>query len=855
MTGGILDYAEARKLGSSRAGGKGWHLALLTELGFPVPPALIIDAAASAGHRRGQPIPGRLATTLSQALADRGWNNQPLAVRSSAAHEDSTRASFAGIFKSVLNVRGPHELYSAVAAVWDSLVDEPAVLYRQRLGLPEADGGMAVVVMPLLPAVASGVAFMCDPSSGREDQIVIHASWGLGEAIVSGQVDPDEYRLEETDVTGELRLVESRIGRKARITMASAHGGTALRDAISSEATQAVFTAGQATLLGSLVRETAYAIDYSNPLFDIEWVWDGKQFWIVQARPITARQPYTYPELRDQPAFWSRGNARDIVPDPLSALDWSTYRSLLNRMAVLILETSRYSRMLPGLQRISLRHGRLYNETSIGQWEMYDCFGAQPAAYNRLLGGHQPEISVAKPTSWERLARLGRSIRFLLKCARPRLRADAIFAREHRKAAELGKQHLGSANEIALKLREQLLRVRGAEELLVLQVAGSFLFVLMDDLERYAPGEGHGIVAGLMAGGKPSTTAAQACELARLATLVKTEDSTLAWLRKPDRNSSDWARELASNSPFRRAFASFLDLYGHRAVYESYLRNPRWREDPGYLLDSVLALMTGGDLAAMRERQTQLISRARRRAAEVVPLWYRPFIPVLIKFAIVERNVREAARSALVAHLGIVRRYALAIGQRTLDPLGAGNAEAIFDLTSPEVLALAEGRMPPAEALQRAAWRRLQFERFSSEIAPEVIVEGARIDRAQSPPATKVATRVPGSSASSSLQGVAVGSGRARGPARVAHRPGDALDMAPGSILVAPSTDPSWTPLFLKAGALVTETGGYMSHGAIVARELGIPAVVNVPDILRLVKNGDILDVDGARGVVELLRR
>lgn len=242
MTNGLLDYAEARQLGPARAGGKGWHLALLEQLGLPVPQAIIIDAVASAGHRRGEPIPEELASALSEAIAARGWNAQPSAVRSSAAQEDSARASFAGIFKSVLNVRGSLELQSAIAAVWDSCVAEPAVLYRQRLGLPETDGGMAVVVMPLLPAVASGIAFTCDPSSGREDQIVIHATWGLGEALVSGQVEADEYRLEETHLTGALRLVSSRTGNKTRISAAAPEGGTIVRDATGSEAGQTVFT-------------------------------------------------------------------------------------------------------------------------------------------------------------------------------------------------------------------------------------------------------------------------------------------------------------------------------------------------------------------------------------------------------------------------------------------------------------------------------------------------------------------------------------------------------------------------------------------------------------------------------------
>src|SRR5208283_1881870 len=206
MTPPILDWSAACEAGPARAGGKGWQLGVLAEFGAPVPPGFVIDATASAGRHLGDPLPASLVTTMAQTLESRGWDKQPLAVRSSAAMEDSARASFAGVYRSVLNVRGLDATVRAVREVWDSRWAPAAVAYRQRLGIIDHDIAMAVVIMPLLPAVASGIGFTTDPVSGR-DQFVIHAHWGLGEALVSGQAEPDEYRIQHNLMNDSLSLM------------------------------------------------------------------------------------------------------------------------------------------------------------------------------------------------------------------------------------------------------------------------------------------------------------------------------------------------------------------------------------------------------------------------------------------------------------------------------------------------------------------------------------------------------------------------------------------------------------------------------------------------------------------------
>lgn len=848
MSGLILDWPAAAVAGPSKAGGKGWQLALLAELGIPVPPGFVIRASAAPTCGRDEPLPASLLTELSNELARRGWKEKPLAVRSSAYAEDSTRASFAGIHHSSLNVRGADAVVAAVQAVRDSRWTPAAEAYRQRLGIDAADTGMAVIVMPLLPAVAAGIAFTCDPVSGCDDEFVIHANWGLGETLVGDQAQGDEYRLRERYSNGQLELIGKRRGSKRCMSVTVESGGTALRETPLEMVDRDVLDVEQVLELGELVRDVSSTLDYTAPYHDIEWVWDGERFWIVQARPVTKRRHLTYPALTQQPVLWSRGNSRDVVPDPLSAMDWSVLRTMLERMITRTHAVGGY-RVLSGLRRIALRSGRLYFDTSILQWEVYDAFGVQPHAYNQLLGGHHADIDVPQPRWNNRLAWLARSLRFGSRSLWPRLRAGAIFSRVHRQMARLRARELPSDPlALAQHLREQLKLMRGADDLFLLQASGSALFLLSDLAERYCPGEGYALAAALMAGGDPSVTAEQGYALMDLARLAAAEPETLAWLRSPRREASAWARQLAADSPFRRAFDAFLERYGHRAVYESYLRHPRWREAPDYLLDSVLQLLDS-DPQALRERQKGASAQARRRLRQALPWRVRACLPFLVRIATTERNLREGARSALTAYAEPVRRYVLALGQRRKGPNGLESVEDIFNLTLPEVFALAEGRLLAQVAARRAARRRDYLLACSMQVVPEVVIEQDGMAMPAKPAAS--ATNV---GANDSWRGITVGSGHAEGVAYVARHPTEAMDMHPRAILVAPSTDPSWTPAFLRASALVMETGGYLSHGAIVAREFGIPAVSNLPGIIDSIRSGDRLEVDGGNSTVRRLR-
>lgn len=866
------DWPAILAAGAERVGGKAWTLARLDALDFPVPPGLAIPVeaarawldgsglrdellrACAAGDESGlaqlhdrllpHPPDPALLDALEAALDTPAWRGQALAVRSSSPQEDTAAASFAGIHRSHLNVGGRDGLARAIASVWASAWTPAAAAYRRRLGLGN-DADMAVLVMPLVAAEASGIGFTCDPRNGRDDRLLIHANWGLGESLVGGQSAGDEALLGETPLDAELHLLAYRTGAKALASRPAATGGTTLDPVPAQQAAARVLTDAQALRLGNLLRLAALALDFSRPAWDCEWAWDGGRFWLLQARPVTAMGRNTYPGLADQPDIWSRGNTRDVVPDPLSPMDWSASRKLVGRLLEAGYRLGGYP-VLPGAQRAGLFHGRLYLNLSLIQWEGYHAFAVEPAAMNRLVGGHQPEIRVTRLGWRERLARSGRMARYMARAGALRKRGRREMEAAARFSAAWRARPLPEdAAGLAAEMRRVVRLYAEAEGLHFLQGSGgASLSLLVDLLEAALPGEGHALASALLAGGKPSVTAQQSYELIALARAAMADPATRDWLERHRRKGGDW-RALPADNPFRAGFAAFLERYGHRGIYETYLRNPRWREQPGYLLDS-LPDLAATDLDALAARRREAAARAAARIREALPWWKRTLANMLAGKAAIESNDREAARSALVAHTEALRLILLDIGRRWMQRGWLPAAADVFLLLDSEVMALLDGIRPGAASGALIQARRRQWQAWWDETPPEYFLAGA----GRSAPAAHAPAPA---SAAGEYAGTAVGSGSARGPARLLRSPEDGRRLQRGDILVAPSTDPAWTPLFLKAGGLVMETGGFMSHGAIVAREFGIPAVVNLPGILARIRDGDLIEVDGAGGRVRLL--
>jgi pyruvate,water dikinase len=851
--------------GPHKVGGKAWNLARLARYGLMVPAGQVITvdayrrwledsklerelltAAQSAQEARAEAL---VAVTCKLAeiptgIALEAISGDSMAVRSSAPQEDSTTASFAGIHTSCLNVRGEEAMEQAVRNVWLSLWTPAAVAYRERIGLSHEDADMAVLIMPLIPAKVSGIGFTRDPRSGRDDRMVIHACHGLGESLVSGRTTGDEIILAEDLLDDSLKVMQVSPGEKSVRVDAKPGGGTETHH-LPTDNTP-VLSEAESLQLGEQLRLAAFALDYTKPDFDLEWAWDGKRFWLLQARPITAANRCTYPELASQPDIWSRGNTRDVVPDPLSPFDWSASRRLVNAILKEGFQLAGL-KLQPGVQRAGLYHGRLYINLSLLQWEGYASVGVMPEAMNRLFGGHQPTIIVSTAIR-QRLAQSFNLLRYLIKSP-ARLRAgrnavnDVIAIVARWKQQPLPLCNADFANTLRLFSRYG----RAAHDLHFLQGAASgSLSFLVDAIDARLSGEGHALAAALMAGGPPSVTAQLGLELAAIAKQAVADPLTRQWLKRRVHDEGDW-RKLPETNPFRQAFTAFLERYGHRGVYETYTRNPRWHEQPDYLLDSLLALAET-DLQAQERAQREARNQARRRVKQALPWWKRPLLDFMVRSAKRGSNEREAARSAMIAMMDPLRRVLLALGERWVEAGWLEVRDEIFYLLQHEMLAVLEDTLPGEALAPRITDRRRQFQVWQAEEATDVILQhpdGSKNEQIEH----GVADLVDGDC----FAGIPVGTGRATGIARILQRPEQGERLGPNEILVAPSTDPAWTPLFLKAGGLVMETGGYLSHGAIVAREFGIPTVVNLPGILQQLHDGELIEVDGGRGTVRKL--
>jgi pyruvate,water dikinase len=817
----VLDAASPAEVG-----GKAWQLARLRRFGLPVPDFLVIPAVHSIS-RAGECPPPELLATLAAAIEERGWQGQPLAVRSSAIGEDGAVASFAGIYRSCLNVCGEEQLAAAIAAVWASLDSATALAYRSRQGM-SGTPAMAVIVMPLLAATAAGIAFTCDPRDGRFDRLVVQAHWGLGESLVGGEAAGDEYVFAE-NAAGQWLLREQQCGSKATMTVAGADGGTRAASVPAADAARAVLTQEEAETLANLLYDAAVALDFVSPFYDLEWAYADGRFWLLQARPVTARPYRTYAALRGQPQLWTRGNTCEVMPFPLTPCDWAFSRWGVNSLLEQGWRLAGYP-LLPGVQRAGLRHGRLYLEASILQWEAWDAIGLPPAELNGLMGGHQPEITLP-PVNWRtRLRRLGGLLRYLRRAPARRKQGEAAIARVHEQASRVRAE---SPPATPLALRERLMQLALATgdetDLHFLQGSGGgSLSLLVPMLEKAFPGEGEALGAALLAGGEPSVTARQGYELLALARLRRQAKSC----GQPEKEAE-----------FSRAFAAFIDAYGHRGHYETYYRSPRLREQPEQLLAQIDAL-ADVDAETMQQRQRTATAQAWQRIAGRLPWWRRLFLRRLVESTRQECNQREAARSALVASLDAARHLILA-GAGMAVALGAlERAEDCFMAMPSEAFRLMAGDIPAAGMRARVRERLALFAQWEQESVPDwfAVEPDGRCRAADADSALP--------DDGSGWRGVATGTGVARGRVRVLRHPAEGAALQAGEILVAPSTDPGWTPLFLRAAGLVVETGGYMSHGAIVAREFALPAVVNLPGIVGLLRDGELVEVDGLHGRV-----
>ena len=880
----FLTWDEAFLSGVQQVGGKGWNLGRLAEYGFKIPIGGVLTTQAydefikhnrlqdmvdnisqsvTAGNieetnnqdrlsqlreqiKRGS-IPQLIIEELETMLNSLGILERPLAIRSSASAEDSAKASFAGIHESFLNVHGLDNILESAKGCYASLWSNQAIVYRRKLTIRDDEVVPGVVVMEMVDAQAAGVGFTCDPQTGRQDILVINANFGLGESVVTGAVEPDTYYLDTSPWSAVPRLIERKTGRKEGMTCLKEGGGTQFVRT-TDYSTQQVLSDEKIEKLGLLLLRVFEALGDGYQHQDVEWVFDGRNFILLQARPVTALPRKTFAALTKQPDIWSNGNYRDAVPMVLSPLD---RRLAINTIdAILKSNFTEIGYQLPeGLQFSRFFKGRLYCNLSALQWAMYDAMGVLPSNFNMSFGGHQPEIELQDTEPFAGLNGLKRSergINYAYLVNQAAEKAQKTQERVLRSVESLTEKGFSSFQDLDfIRLYNELgkIQLEFAREFTFLSGAASLpLGELLTILSKYFAHKAPMLFNALMVGGTAGITSADhGYRLVELAEIARRDNEVVRMITNMSFDPVKWREQLPERSKFKMAFREFIQEFGHRAVYELDIINPRWKEDPSYLMGIIRSTLDTADLSKLKTEQKQKIDQAWQEIKQNVPANEQLLIKNLISKVQEGAAVKEKTKSVEAFVIGAFRLIAQELGSRLCERAIIKEQADIYFCTWPELVTILIGEWG-GDGLQVLITQRKAFMREMEAIAPPDIILGDTPKYSE--PAAK--------SSGNFLVGMPVAAGKASGIARLISHPDQGSRLQPGDIMVAPSTDPGWTPLFLKASAVIMETGGFLSHGAIVAREYGIPAVVNIPGVMRVIQEGMNVDVDGDEGKVFL---
>ena len=859
----VLDLSEVDETRAAAVGGKGAHLGALTRIdGVHVPAGFCVTTGAfrrvlaqaqavderldqlalldpadreairtlSAEIRRiieGLTIPADLAADITGGLARLG-EHTACAVRSSATAEDLPTASFAGQQDTYLNVVGTAAVLRHVSRCWASLFTERAVTYRLRNGFDHRTVQMAVVVQQLVPSDAAGILFTADPVTGNRKVATVDAGFGLGEALVSGLVNPDVFRVRDSEI------VSRTIAAKQRAVRARPDGGTQEVAIDAHRQRQPALTDTQVVRLVELGRRIE--AHFGRPQ-DIEWCLVGDDFRIVQSRPVTTLFPVPERGDRDNHVYVSVGHGQ-MMTDAMKPLGLSVWqltamvpmhdaggRLFVDVTARLAAPASRAGLLDAMGKGDPLIRDALETVLDRGDFvpSLPDAAPAGPPA-----GGPPAPIATDPAIVTELIERSRLSVEALRHDIRTKT-GPALF-------------------DFLLEAFAEHKRVLGDPLNLRAIMAGmEATWWLNDKLQEWLGEKNAADTLTLSAPG--NITSEMGLALLDVADAIRPHPEVVAFLRQvPDGDFLDELPKLAGGTEARDAIEAYLDRYGMRCVGEIDITRPRWREQPGTLVPVILDNVRNFAPGAAGRRFEQGRQRAKEKADEVLER-LRALPDGAQKADETERMIervrtfigyREYPKYGIVSRSFIYKQALLAEAERLAGAGVLAEAEDIFYLTFPELHDVVRTNRADGRLIQQ---RKEAFRSYQALTPPRVLTSDGE--------AVAGAYRrddVP----DGALVGLPVSAGTVEGRARVI------LDLAraeleAGDILVTAFTDPSWSPLFVGIAGLVTEVGGLMTHGAVIAREYGLPAVVGVEGATRSIRDGQRIRLHGTGGFVELL--
>ncbi|WP_420129478.1 rifamycin-inactivating phosphotransferase [Longimicrobium sp.] len=771
-------------------------------------------------------IPGDLAAEITRALARVG-EQAACAVRSSATAEDLPAASFAGQQDTYLNVTGPDAVLEHIRRCWASLFTARAVTYRLRNGIDHRKVHMAVVVQRMVFPETSGILFTADPVTGHRKVASVEASYGLGEALVSGLVNADVYKVRDGEI------VERTIGTKRLAILPSPTGGTEERAIEPARRDEPALTDAQAVRLVELGRRIE--VHFGRPQ-DIEWCLADDEFHIVQSRPITTLFPIPERDDTENHVYLSVGH-QQMMTDPMKPLGLSVW--LLTAMTPmyeaggrLFVDITRHLGTQAGRAGLMGMAGKSDPLTGDALRTVIDR-DLIPLLADAPPGG-PPAAGAPAPLETDPAI-----VTELIERNR-----DSLAALQRDIADKSGPALFEFLTEAIQEHKRFLSDPRSTQVIMAMAEATWWLN------ERLEAWLGDKNAVGTLTQSVPhNVTSEMGLALLDVADVIRPHPEVVAFLRQvQDDDFLDELPRLAGGREARDAIQAWLDLYGMRCAGEIDITRPRWVERPTTLVPLILGNVRNFPPGEGARRFEQGRREAEAKKREVLER-LRALPDGEGKAAETKRMIdrlRTFAGYREYPKYGIVSRY-FVYKQALMDEAGrlvqAGVLRAkedIFWLTVPELQNVVRTRQVDYALIRR---REDAFRSYHALTPPRVLTsDGEMINGAY-----RRADLTDGA-----LVGLAVSAGTVEGRARVILDMAQA-DLEPGDILVTAFTDPSWTPLFVSIAGLVTEVGGLMTHGAVIAREYGLPAVVGVQHATRRIRDGQRIRVHGTDGYVEIL--
>ena len=853
------------------AGGKAVGLAQLITAGFSIPQGFCVTteayrqclhasgfreneewhtACALSGNERASALAGyrnRIRQIETSKLADQCLTvlqalsqppNERWAVRSSVTNEDAAQTSFAGLYRTQLGVV-LSEIDAAVKDLWASLWEERVVSYTTAHQSLQTAPRMAVVIQPMVDAQSAGVAYSIHPVTGRSNQVTINAVPGLAAPLVDGTVAPDQYVVEMTGEGHPHRIRKRILARKSERLMVSKEG---LRiDPLSGAI--ALHSSLTDTQLFSLA-QTAKQIEqtFGHPM-DLEWAFDTRQLWIVQARPITAVRPSS--DLTNDDCEWSRANFKETLPELPSLLSLSFLERFMDCHIL-----SHYRRLgcrIPdGLTSVRVLKGRPYLNVTLFHILIAQLRG-DPSMNTEQMGG-EPLQTVPRVQPLNRAAFV---------------RAGWMMWAEMRRVERFGPRLFDEMKALAATYRHDRILHLSVEELVphldklgpwlegrevtfgIAGGVGQCLQIFSQYLPKWLGPDWRSLLNAALQGQGTVISAQQILCLAELTDIARAEPVANRFLKSEPWDPSTFRAALV-DTRFLRAFDRYVEDYGHRAVGESDVMSPRLADNP----ESILTIVRTQLVSTAPSRESICSRQDKTRAAALdqikrrigwrldrgaIFLWcYQR----LCRFF----ALREANRHHLMYYSAAIRTLLIRLGELLVERGLLDQVEDIFFLTIDDRAELLAGSARDWKAVINA--RRAEREHNAAVEVPDTIHDWET--------ASERTLTSDKSEGNGILSGTPISVGTVAGPVRVVRSAADWSKVMPGEILVVSVIDPGLAPLFGLAGGLIAEMGGTLSHGAIIAREYGLPTIANVERALARLADGQRITVDAGSGTIRI---